>query len=155
MCGLHDKNPGKTCKINGCDGPVFGRGWCNKHYVRWRRHGDPEAPLKRAPDGRGYRGVNNKGYVVLKFGTGKSHETITILEHWLVMEEHLGRALYDWEYVHHRNGDRTDNRLENLELWATWQPRGQRVSDLARFVVEYYPAEVREAMALSFAAAIG
>jgi len=73
MCGLHDKNPGKTCKINGCDGPVFGRGWCNKHYVRWRRHGDPEAPLKRAPDGRGYRGVNNKGYVVLKFGTGKSH----------------------------------------------------------------------------------
>ena len=30
-----------ACVIDGCDKPVFGHGWCSKHYTRWRRHGDP------------------------------------------------------------------------------------------------------------------
>ena len=30
-----------TCTIDGCDGKPIGRGWCNKHYLRWRNHGDP------------------------------------------------------------------------------------------------------------------
>jgi hypothetical protein len=33
----------RTCSINGCEDPVKGRGWCAKHYKRWRTHGDPEA----------------------------------------------------------------------------------------------------------------
>lgn len=32
----------KPCKIDGCSSPASGRGWCSKHYQRWRRHGDPE-----------------------------------------------------------------------------------------------------------------
>ncbi len=45
---------------------------------------------------------------------------------------------------------RADNRLENLELWAQWhrQPFGQRVTDLVAFVVDHYPAEVRQALQL-------
>jgi hypothetical protein len=58
------------------------------------------------------------------------------------MEQYLGRKLYPFENVHHRNGIRSDNRPENLELWAKAQPSGQRVEDLVAFVVEHYPAEV-------------
>lgn len=131
---IHDSS--RECTVEGCARTHEASGYCAMHYYRWKKYGDPgEAELRR---GKGH--VNKQGYRVI------CRDSQSYLEHRYVMEQHIGRPLYIFETVHHKNGVRDDNRIENLELWAKPHGAGQRVEDLVEFVVQYYPDEVRKAM---------
>jgi len=115
--------------------------YCRYHKARLKRYGDPT--IHRIAKYRSdYRVVNINGYVEVQHpDTANLPFTKYILEHRLVMEQHVGRPLFDHENVHHKNGNRADNRLENLELWSTKQPSGQRVEEKvvwAKEVLELY-----------------
>jgi len=136
----------EPCVIDGCVNQGWARGMCPMHYFRWRTRGDAGIPEKERPGGS--RVVTRNGYVLIHTpGHHASYKDGYVLEHRLVMEAVLGRALDPSESVHHRNGDRADNRPENLELWVVPQPSGQRPEDLVAWVVEHYPDLTRDSLA--------
>jgi hypothetical protein len=180
------------CAIEDCNRDAVTRGWCQRHYRRWWRYGDPlkttynvdgPKPVCSVPDcgreanntatrpgarfahlgplcgkhyvrafqGRPLRpaigrergdGTYIGGYRYVKAPDRSSaRKNKYIAEHRLVMEEVLGRHLLPHENVHHINGVRSDNRIENLELWSSSQPKGQRARDKlewAREIIALY-----------------
>ena len=79
---------------------------------------------------RGGRRTTEAGYVEIYCGEHPRTRRGYMFEHRFVMEQVLGRLLSKNERVHHKNGIRTDNRIDNLEIWSKTHPYGMRHQDL-------------------------
>ncbi len=98
---------------------VEGGGLCVAHYKRKKRWGDPNIS-KRSISFGSYR-YNKEGYILVRAPDDWPSRRCDgyILEHRFVMEKKIGRSLLKNEVIHHINGMRDDNRIENLELTQT------------------------------------
>ena len=136
---------------NGCNKEVHSRGLCKScyrklHYIeheKERRY--PNGISKERESLVGSIKSNSYGYILQKVEKGKGFTNRDwVLQHRYVMEQFLGRKLQTFESVHHKNGNKTDNRLENLELWISKQPKGQKPEDLieyAEWILKTYKNE--------------
>jgi hypothetical protein len=98
---------------------------------------------RKGKDSPRWRGgvLKRNGYTMISDPSHPNCDSLGyVREHVKVMSKMLGRPLLRGETVHHKNGLRSDNRPENLELWRS-QPSGQRVSDLlawAKQIIDTY-----------------
>jgi hypothetical protein len=131
------------CRWPECDRKYFTKGLCMLHYARQRRTVDMDKPFRtrKRSEERQWR-KSSRNYMVMWDGDK------IILQHRFVWEQHNGRKLQPFENIHHLNGIRDDNRIENLELWTKPQPIGQRPEDLVAWVIDHYRELVEARLAL-------
>lgn len=97
----------KLCSIDGCFNKHEAKGFCNMHYIRYRKLGDPgKAERLVSAKGSG-RYIDKNGYVI---SSGKKRL------HVLIAESALGKNIPKDSVVHHVNEDKLDNRNSNLVI---------------------------------------
>lgn len=144
-----DRDRGKKdCSFTGCDRTQKNRGVCAAHYSQWQARGRDMGRLTPIRvSGAWYKTAD--GYMVRHNPRYHSHGESpgNFSQHREVMEKSIGRPLLSHETVHHINGVRDDNRLENLELWSSSHPPGQRVTEKVAWAKEMLRTYEPEALA--------
>lgn len=126
------------CSVENCNNAVIAKQFCTMHYMRVKRNAEPGDSKRKKGTGLVVGSHDWYGYRIITIN-GKRCK-----EHRYVMEQHLNRSLLPNENVHHINGVRDDNRIENLELWHKGQPAGQRAIDKynwAKEIIALYEKE--------------
>jgi len=136
----------KHCSVDGCDAAHFGKGYCRKHYVRFIV-GQKSYPPKKSnqceqcgkvflANMRSYNrkprfcsatcmGLFNRKPFIIKKGYKKllipNHPRADthgyVFEHIIIIEAHLGESLQPKEVVHHWDGNKLNNNINNLHVF--------------------------------------
>lgn len=135
--------PGRKCSIDGCGRKHRAGGFCNMHYLRYINHGDVHRTNRKMQYGEGKDWHKQASGYISRFEPTNPNAGPNghVYQHRHLMSEYIGRPLLRTESVHHKNGDRSDNRLRNLELWSKSQPAGQRVTDKVKWCIELLSSE--------------
>ncbi|WP_109527173.1 MULTISPECIES: HNH endonuclease [Nocardia] len=143
--GARRRRAKRACENPDCDrtSTTSGR-YCSTCASRLYRWGGFERPWREVTPV-----LSPDGYPRIWVGKDSPHANAQGYAycHRLAMAEHLGRPLRPEETVHHVNGDKSDYRIENLELWAKNHGAGQRVQDLIAHFIEVYPEMVAAVIA--------
>ena len=94
-------------------------------------------PFRKRKNGEGNIDVQGYKTITCRNHPNQMDSKGRIREHVFIMSNHLGRPLNKKESVHHKNGIRDDNRIENLELWHKGQPAGQRLEDKVKWAIDF------------------
>lgn len=130
------------CNADGCEKSAVTRGMCPAHYSRWRKGNEWNTPLTRQNISKAQ--TMNNGYIFFtdyEHPQSVSSKNGKVLVHRAVMSEILGRPLTRQETVHHKDGNRANNDPDNLELFTSNHPSGQRVEELVEWaeqIIEKY-----------------
>lgn len=108
---------------------------CKRLAMSRRGQGKPINGPRKVIRGTGT--LTKTGYKIITRKHPNSTKRGQIMEHVYIMSHHLGRPLMPKETVHHKNGIRNDNRIENLELWSSDHGSGQRVEDKIKWAKDF------------------
>ncbi len=133
-CGGGTPRPKKECHF--CN-KLFKPNRAKNIYCSFKCYcSDPNKPVNARAAKLGNRLKGSEGYIEIRVSNDYAFRTTKrpyMLEHRKIMSDYLGRKLKGDEVVHHRNGIRDDNRLENLELWVgATHPKGIRVREFVK-----------------------
>lgn len=99
----------RQCSVEECQGNYMALGFCELHYKRYKRYGRTNVILR--PDGTGSFYIDQFGYKSFKPYHGKR-----ILEHRIIVENSIGRSLEKNEHIHHIDGNKLNNSINNLQI---------------------------------------
>jgi len=77
--------------------------------------------------------IKSNGYTMVSVGKGRYKR-----EHRAIMEKYLGRELWPWEIIHHKNGQKHDNRIENLQIVTHNTHTGQVICPMCQYTIEVH-----------------